>query len=140
MKITVSGGLKFSKEMVAVCAQLEKMGHNPIMHQEIYSMANENGSEFEDRKIMNPADIKKKYDTIKWWDSCIRNSDVLLVCNYTKDEVKYHIGGNVFLEMGSAYVNDKKIFLLNPIPEESYKDEIEAMNPVIINNDLSKIN
>jgi len=38
------------------------------------------------------------------------------------------------------YYNDKKIFLLNPIPEEvSYKDEIKAMADVIINGDLSKI-
>jgi hypothetical protein len=29
--------------------------------------------------------------------------------------------------------------LLNPVPQINYSDEIEAMNPVILNNDLSKV-
>ena len=44
------------------------------------------------------------------------------------------------MEMGFAHVNDKKIFLLKPIPEEvSYVDEIKAMADVILDGDLSKI-
>jgi len=33
---------------------------------------------------------------------------------------------------GQAYVNGKKIFLLNPIPDMPYKDEIIAVSPVVI--------
>ena len=45
------------------------------------------------------------------------------------------------MEIGFAHVNDKKIFLLNPVPEEvSYKDEIKAMVNVILKGDLNKIN
>jgi hypothetical protein len=44
------------------------------------------------------------------------------------------------MEIGFAHVNDKKVFLLNPVPEEvSYSDEITAMVDVIINGDLNKI-
>lgn len=44
------------------------------------------------------------------------------------------------MEMGMAYVNDKKIFLLNGIPKDSpYLDEIEAMDPVCLSGDLKKI-
>ena len=44
------------------------------------------------------------------------------------------------MEIGFAHVNDKKVFLLNPIPEDvSYADEIKAMADVILNGDLSKI-
>jgi len=44
------------------------------------------------------------------------------------------------MEIGFAHVNDKKIFLLNPIPEQvSYLDEIKAMVDVILEGDLSKI-
>jgi len=139
MKITVSGGLKFSKLLVEICIQLEKLKHQPIMHEEIYKIAEGKGDEFADSTIMTPAEIKKKYNTIKWWDNCIKNSDAILICNFDRDGIKNHIGGNAFLEMGSAYVNNKKIFLLNPIPDESYKDEIEAMEPIVINNDLTKI-
>jgi len=45
-----------------------------------------------------------------------------------------------FLEIAFAYVLNKKIFLLNPIPELAYTDEIIAMQPIIINNDLELIN
>jgi len=42
--------------------------------------------------------------------------------------------------MGFAHVNDKKIFLLNPLPEESpYIDEIKAMVNIVLNGDLAKI-
>ena len=44
------------------------------------------------------------------------------------------------MEIGFAHVNNKKIFLLNPIPEEvSYTDEIEAMADIILNDNLTKI-
>jgi len=44
------------------------------------------------------------------------------------------------MEIGFAHVNDKKVFLLNPIPDSvSYTDEIKAMVDVVLNGDLSKI-
>jgi len=41
--------------------------------------------------------------------------------------------------MGLAFHLNKKLFLLNEIPEISYKEEILGMKPIIINNDLTKI-
>ncbi len=44
------------------------------------------------------------------------------------------------MEMGQAYVNNKKIYLLNGIPEDSpYVDEILAMDPICLGSDLKKI-
>ena len=43
------------------------------------------------------------------------------------------------MEIGFAHVHGKKIFLLNDIPDVSYKDEIEAMYGVILRGDLSLI-
>lgn len=76
---------------------------------------------------------------IKRYFQLIKESDGILVCNFEKNGIKNYIGGNTFLEMGLAYVLDKKIFLLNPIPEVNYKDEILAMEPIILNGDLEKI-
>jgi predicted RNA-binding protein with PUA domain len=42
--------------------------------------------------------------------------------------------------MGVALYLGKKIFLLNEIPEVENKEEILGMKPVIINNNLNKIN
>jgi predicted RNA-binding protein with PUA domain len=47
------------------------------------------------------------------------------------------------MEMGFAYILDKKIFLLNKIPKKSkimhYIDEILDMKPIVIDKDLNKI-
>jgi hypothetical protein len=44
------------------------------------------------------------------------------------------------IELGFAYILKKKIYLLNPIPDiPYYKSEIEAVKPVILNGDLTKI-
>ena len=63
-----------------------------------------------------------------------------MVCNFDKNGIKNYIGGNTLIEIGFAHVNNKKVFLLNPFPEEvSYVDEIKAMTDVILKGDLNKI-
>jgi hypothetical protein len=41
--------------------------------------------------------------------------------------------------MGVAFYLNKPIYLLNPVPEISYKEEILAMFPMVVNDDLTKI-
>jgi hypothetical protein len=41
--------------------------------------------------------------------------------------------------MGFAFVLNKPIYLLYQIPKCSYRDEIEAMQPVVLGGDISKI-
>ena len=60
--------------------------------------------------------------------------------NDEKHGIQNYIGGNVLMEMGQAYVNHKKIFFLNGMPSGlAYMDEIEAMDPICLNGDLSEI-
>ena len=65
--------------------------------------------------------------------------DGILVTNFDKDGVENYIGCNTFLEMGYAFATAKKIFVLNPLPNAAYKEELLGMQPTIINGDLSKI-
>lgn len=83
---------------------------------------------------------KIKEDVIKRYYKIIGEADVLLVLNLEKNGIENYIGGNTFLEMGFAYVLGKPIYLYNVIPDVSYKEEILAMQPVVINGDISKIN
>ena len=69
----------------------------------------------------------------------IKKSDAILVVNEEKNGLKNYIGGNTLIEMGFAYVLKKKIYLLNPVPEVSYKEEILAMKPIVLNGTLKKI-
>jgi hypothetical protein len=41
--------------------------------------------------------------------------------------------------MGFAHALGKKIYLLQGIPEVTYKDEIMAMKPIVLNGNLENI-
>jgi diphthamide synthase subunit DPH2 len=68
----------------------------------------------------------------------IEHSDAVLVCNYRKHGVDGYIGGNTLIEIAHAYYHNKQVFLLNPVPDVSYRDEIEAVSPIVVGEDLAK--
>ena len=142
MKITICGSVKFADKLVDIYNELKKLGHEPMMHEQMFGLANGTAAQLTD--MANGAencDIKRKYNYIKFWHGLIKSGDAILVCNFDKNGIKNYIGGNTLMEIGFAHVNDKKVFLLNPIPEDvGYKDEIKAMAGIIINGDLTKIN
>jgi len=76
---------------------------------------------------------------LSFWNE-MQDGEAILVCNWKKRGIENYIGGNSFLEMGFAHVLNQKIFLLYPIPDiDLYRTEIEAMHPIVIGGDLSKI-
>jgi hypothetical protein len=139
MKITICGSSTFMKEMVEFRNKLNQMGHDAILHQIYVDWVNGKNLKLRKKLETEHAEVKKKLDVFKWYYNSIVNSDAILVLNFTKNGVENYIGGNVLMEMGFAYVNDKKIFLLNPVPEIGHKDEIVAMDPIVLNGDLNKI-
>lgn len=140
IKITICGSIKFAKELVDIYQELEKMGHKPLMDQEMFGIADGTARELLEGINRDHAVVKRKYRFIKKWHNYIAKSDAILVCNYNCKGIKNYIGGNTLMEMGFAHVNDKKIFLLNPIPDKvPYVDEIKAMTDEVINGDLAKI-
>lgn len=83
---------------------------------------------------------KKKGEAITKHFRKIDESDAILVTNYEKKGVDNYIGGNTFLEIGHAFGKNKKIFILNNLPEQSsYKEEILGMQPIVLCGDISKI-
>ena len=136
MKIAICGSMQLSKKMIEIKNDLEKMGHKVLvpLHAEKYA-------EFgmSDNEIGESAKRKIDQNLIRDYFDKIKDNDVLLVVNESLKGIDNYIGGNSFLEIGFAQVLDKKIFLLNPIPEIGYKDEIVAMQPIILKGDLSKI-
>ncbi len=140
MKITICGGVKFAQQLVEIYRELEKMGHEPKMHKDMFGIADGTAAELIEEVKKDHAEAKRKYNFIKLWYQLILDSDAILVCNFDKNGKKNYIGGNTLMEIGFAYVNNKRIYLLNPIPTEvTYYDEILAVGPLVINNDLTKI-
>jgi len=71
----------------------------------------------------------------------IDQSDAVYVANFTKNKIKGYIGGNVLLEMGKAFDRDIPIFLKYDFSKElSYKEEILAMQPIVIGRDWPNMN
>ena len=140
MKITVCGSIHFADKMVDIYRQLEKLGHTPIMHEEMFGIADGTATEIIEGRKGDHSLVKRKYDFIRAWYRLIVGSDAVLFCNFDKKGIRNYIGGNTLMEIGFAHVNDKKIFLYNPIPEDvPYVDEIRAMVDNVINGDLSLI-
>ncbi len=130
--------MAFADRLVQVYHELKKLGHEPLVHKNLFKVAD--GTAEEIKMYGNEHhEVKKKYDYIKAWHDLIISGDAILVCNFDKNGIKNYIGGNTLMEMGFAHVNDKKVFLLNPVPDVSYKDEILATVTKILNGNLKGI-
>lgn len=140
MKITICGSIAFRKEMVEQRDKLNTLGHEGVISSVIEDLAFGRNPELMAKVEKDHGQAKIEGGYIMWYYNAIVDSDAVLVLNYNKNGIENYVGGNTLMEMGFAYVNNKKIFLLNPIPDGlSYKEEIKAMQPIIINNDLTKI-
>jgi hypothetical protein len=136
MKIGVVGSMQFTEKMIAIKDELKGMGHDSFLTNLASPFVGKSDEEKEKIKI----DQKKNKDAIREFWKLMQGADAIIVANYDKHGIKNYIGGNTLMEIGFAHVLNQKIFLLNPIPEiPYYKTEIEAVKPVILNGDLSKI-
>jgi len=145
MKIVICASIDLTPRIKEIKEELENKGYTveipkysqkilagEISLEEFLAIKNNNG----DGKFRNEAGedlIKRHYNLVK-------EADAILVLNEEKKGIKNYIGGNTFLEIGFAHILDKKIYLLNPIPEIAYSDEIKAVSPIILYGDLTKIN
>ncbi|MBT4277839.1 hypothetical protein HOD96_03795 [Candidatus Falkowbacteria bacterium] len=143
MKITIIGSSAFREKKVELYDELIKLGHKPVIRPHYIESVKDGKTEIMDRIDKGEhSQLKIENDYIKWYYNAIVSSDAVLVVNLDKNGQKNYIGGNTLIEIGFAYVNDKKIFMYNDLPlkeECKYLDEIEAMQPIIINQDLNKI-
>ena len=135
MKITICGSLKFFEEMRKLEKLLISQGHSAILPIKFV------GTDYDNKTIMDGIRNITKNNAIKEHYKKILETNAILVANYDKNGVPNYIGGNTFLEMGLAYVNNKKIFVLNPLPTTgvNYLEEMFGMQPIILNGDLLKI-
>ena len=140
MRIYVLGSTTFVKEMVAIVKKLKKRGYDGWIHPHyINYVTQKNHPHLKRIKDGEHSQVKIENDYIRQHYEHILESDAVLVVNLKKNGIKNYIGGNVLMELSQAYVNDKKIYLLNPIPDMFYKEEIVAMRPIVINGDFDKI-
>jgi len=140
MIITICGSTNFVREIKKIRDDLIDKGHKvyslawtDLSFQEIEAKKNNR------EKFIN--ELKPKL-IVEHFDN-ILNSDAILVVNLEKNGIKNYIGGNTFAEVMFAYYYKKKIFFLHSIPKNkmfSYiMDELETVNPIILNGNLDLI-
>lgn len=146
MKITLCASIAFYDQMIEVQKKLEQLGHEVKLPPSEFK--DQNGSVITEKEFY--AKRKTETDDTSWvWDEKekamrlhfqkVEWSDAILVLNYDKNGIANYIGGNTLLEMGLAFYLGKKIFLFNGIPAISYKEEILGLKPIVIGQDLTKI-
>lgn len=136
MRIGVVGSMQHTEKMIELTDKLKSLGHSAFLT----TLAGPYIGKSDDEKEKIKIDQKNNKDAIrKFWEQ-MQGADAILVANFDKGDVKNYIGGNTLMEIGFAHVLNQKIFLFNQIPDIAYyKTEIEAMKPIVINGDLSKI-
>lgn len=143
MKITLSWSIAFIKEMQEIKQKLEKLWHSIKMPEKAFKLDSwELVTEKKYLEIMDNEDNFKKFKNkimLDFYEEKIKWCDAVLVINPEKNWQEGYIWANTFLEMWWAFFLNKKIFILNDFWKNKYKEEIDAMYPVIINNDLEKI-
>ena len=134
MIITICGSMEFAREMIAVGVLLQRRGHQVLYPEYTLDFAKGSISKQEGAKL------KKSQGLIRAHYQNIASSNAILVLNYDKGQHRGWVGANSFLEMGFAHVLSKRIYLLNPPPEFPYfNEELQAMQAIVLNGDLSKI-
>ena len=139
MRITICGSSTFRKEMVKFKEKLKVMGHEVTIHPYYEKLVAGEMPELAERIEHEHAAVKKQYDLVRWYYNAIAKSDAILVLNFDKNGIRNYIGGNTLIEMGFAHVHNKKVFLLNPVPEIGYKDEIVTLLTDVLHGDLNKV-
>lgn len=136
MKIIICGSMTVAKKMIEIENGLAALGHEVVLPRFTKEYA-----EMSSTDEMHSESVKNKveHDLIRDYFEEIKNGDAVLVINEERKGVANYIGGNSFLEMAFAHVLNKRIFLLNPLPEMIYSDELIAMQPEILNGDLNLI-
>ncbi len=135
MKIGVVGSMQFSEELVKIRDKLRQIGHEAYVTTLVEPFLGKSYEEKERIKLHQ----KFHQDAIREFWRLMQGGDAILVLNLDKNGIENYIGGNTLMEIGFAHVLDQKVFLYNPIPDLSYRSEIEAVNPIILYGDIYKI-
>lgn len=129
MKITICGSMRFESKMTELMGELLRRGYEVDKPSLAESSIYDSSEDIDRRAYLRSGLIDEHFAKIDM-------SEAILVVNETKEDIDGYIGGNTLIEIAHAYSQGLDIFLLNPIPEMSYTDEIRGMHPIILNGDL----
>ena len=135
-KVIICASISAADDVLAAKKKLEEKGYEVEIPEGVKHLADWEGSQ---ASLEEKAERKVKHDLIRGYYEKMKNYDIVLVVNPEKKGVQGYIGGNTFLEMGFAHILNKPLYVLHEIPDLPYASEILAMQPIVLQGDLSKI-
>jgi len=143
MKIVICSSIHFAEKIREIEKGLAGLGHDVVIPHSIneYNVKNHEDDDKLRKITANDHSIKQRF-TRRHFNE-IKDADAILVVNEEKRGIPNYIGGATLSEIMFAFYFSKKIFLLNPIPTDErlafFRDEIEGVDPVVINGNLGLI-
>lgn len=136
MKVIICGSISAADEILSVKRQLEKKGHEVGVPEGVKNFELRARTEVSDTEKAND---KIQHDLIRGYFVKMKEYDIVLIVNPEKRGVPGYIGGNTLIEMAFAHVLGKKLHVLYPLPLLPYSAEIFAMQPIVLNGDVSML-
>lgn len=133
--ITICTSLNFYRQAVDLQDELEALGLTVVLPDSALKM--KESGDFDPAHyrtwLSNLDDYDKKARLMRLHFDKIAAGDGILVLNFEKNGKPNYIGGNVLMEMSTAFFLNKPIFVLNELPEESpYLEELRGMQPTVL--------
>lgn len=135
MKILIICSKKFYPQIAKIKEKLEEKGHVIELPNTYYYPNAE--KESWNKGLKEHTDFKTSM--FRMSKERIATVDAVLVLNFDKNEMHNYIGGSTFLEIYEAFCQRKKIYLYHAIPSGILYDEISAFNPIVLEENLDKI-
>ena len=135
MKLFIICSKAFYDRVLPIKDTLEKAGH-------VISLPNcfdDPGTEARYREMGEKEHAEWKAGMLRHSQDVIAAVDAVLVLNFDKNGQKSYIGGATFLEMYDAFRMNKTIYTYNSVPDGMLKDEIEGFEPIMIDQDLTRV-
>jgi hypothetical protein len=134
-KIFIGGSMHFSKKMLEVQKQLQKLGYEALVPTDTHEcLDNPNLNMDVDHCTSRDID-KENFDLVV-------KSDAFLVLNYPKNNIDGYIGGATLMEIGLCRHFNIPVILLHSLPSKNklrYSLEVEITKPYILNGNIENI-
>jgi hypothetical protein len=140
--ITICSSASFYRQAIDLDSELQALGFTVVLPDSALKMKESGDFDVTHYRTWfnNPDDYDKKAHLIRLHFDKIAQGDGILVLNFEKNGKPNYIGGNVLMEMSTAFFLHKPIFILNGIPEESpFLEEIRGMQPVVLQGDTEPL-
>lgn len=136
-KVMIACSTCFYDKIDEISKELIKLGFD-IIYPNGYNEENEWRDDFNEEEYVK---FFKKMFANSRDKTC--KTDILLVLNFDKVKngkvLSNYIGASTFLEIYEASMNNKKVYLMNPIPDNLLYEEIKGCGVEVINCDLNKL-